>query len=815
MAYLLFTMKHKIFITLTLLYLLFSNNAIAQRYCIDTLGSISLYNEDFGSYVSGFSTPLLCSDSSTIYQYDKYLIKQNKNKALLWKKKINKLDGTKFLQSGNRIIVHFDYINPATEIRDYGIAKISSSGNILWSKKINYTNENLIQNFQKGKNDDLVSINRFVSSSATYSDGFTIAILDSNANNFRLHKSYQHILGANESFDASHINFTLDSNFIYVAFPTTITQSSPTRLTGYLVVVKIDYNTGAIVNKVKYGFNDIVTVTGGTIVQYNYIAKGVLTGLNMKIANDKIYINGGKNTGYTDCNRTFAIKLDTNLNIITNKIYRHNVNSELLEPNTTSIYGGVYDDNGNILFTSIQDSIYTKPPSTYYFFTDTALKIIIQRRQAISETGLSGFSDNRFIIPYLKNKGTGNIIYVPGPNGLDSLIHIVDIAKDIISNNCMGVDEINFITEAPTYSTLPSPNFIVTTPAPILLTNYNLTSTDVPMEVRKFCSQTSICDSLKIRGNTNFCITAPNATFSFYKNPQCLRKVSWLVDTAFIKIINKPNDSTITVQFLQPFHGYIKAEVDGCVVKDSLYVDVNTPMQGLNLGKDTMYCPGKKILLNVGVGFKTYKWQDNSTNPTYLATLPGTYFVIVTDSCNNIFRDTIIIKPMDVNFNLQYPNSICLYDTAIVSLPAKMFNYLWNPTGSAFIENSIIKFFPENTTLYTVTADRFVGCVLTDTINIKVLNCPIYFYVPSAFTPNNDNLNDVFKPIVSGKIELYQFSVFNRFGQIVFNSTKNNESWSGKFNGILQDIGTFTWTCYYKLKNQNPILKKGTVLLLK
>jgi gliding motility-associated-like protein len=334
-----------------------------------------------------------------------------------------------------------------------------------------------------------------------------------------------------------------------------------------------------------------------------------------------------------------------------------------------------------------------------------------------------------------------------------------------------------------------------------------------PTEVCKVISQ---CDTMKIKGSTNHCLFSPTATFTLYKNPQCLRKTKWIIDTTIIKIISQPNDTTINVKFMQPYHGYIRAAFEDCILKDSLFIDVNTPKQSLNLGKDTIFCPSKTIILNAGSGFKWYKWQDNSTNSNYTVMQAGKYFVTAIDSCNNIFTDTILVKPMDVSFNLTYPNSICLYDTAYINVNPKLKNYLWTPSNDAFKINNTIKFYPTSTTLYTIKADRFNGCTLSDTLLIKVLKCPIYFYVPNAFTPNNDNLNDKFKPLISGKMEHYQFTIYNRYGQQVFTSTNPSLGWDGRFgNNSYVEMGTYVWMCKYQFFNQAPVLKKGTFILLR
>jgi gliding motility-associated-like protein len=94
-------------------------------------------------------------------------------------------------------------------------------------------------------------------------------------------------------------------------------------------------------------------------------------------------------------------------------------------------------------------------------------------------------------------------------------------------------------------------------------------------------------------------------------------------------------------------------------------------------------------------------------------------------------------------------------------------------------------------------------------------DCLTGFYVPNAFTPNNDGLNDLFRPIIGGNIIRYQFSVYNRWGQIVFRTEKIQAGWNGSFLGKQQDGNVFIWTCTYQLDGGAVKNEKGTVVLVR
>lgn len=89
------------------------------------------------------------------------------------------------------------------------------------------------------------------------------------------------------------------------------------------------------------------------------------------------------------------------------------------------------------------------------------------------------------------------------------------------------------------------------------------------------------------------------------------------------------------------------------------------------------------------------------------------------------------------------------------------------------------------------------------------------FYVPNAFTPNNDGRNDVFKPMIFGNVVHYSFVIYNRFGQKVFESTDLTRGWDGNFHGTNSPGDIFVWSCVYQFAGENVENKKGSVTLVR
>ncbi len=114
--------------------------------------------------------------------------------------------------------------------------------------------------------------------------------------------------------------------------------------------------------------------------------------------------------------------------------------------------------------------------------------------------------------------------------------------------------------------------------------------------------------------------------------------------------------------------------------------------------------------------------------------------------------------------------------------------------------------------LYKNTA----GCdSLLEQVMVRDSFCVEYLFVPTAFTPNADNKNDIFKPLVSGTLLQYNFMIYNRWGKMIFFSKDPLRGWDGRLDGLQQDAGTYIWLCKYQLSGKPLQMKKGTVTLIR
>jgi gliding motility-associated-like protein len=543
------------------------------------------------------------------------------------------------------------------------------------------------------------------------------------------------------------------------------------------------------------------------------------------------------------------------------------------------------------------------------------------------------------------------------------------------------------------------------------------------------CTVVSNCDTLSLTTSETSVCSGTVITLTATKNSACGSLIPLSFDSSKVRLVARLTDSTYSFQMTTPGNIDISASLRGCTqLNDTVFVQVLPAINAVNLGKDSVICPGNNIKLNAGYGFASYVWQDGLTDSIYTVTQPGTYSVTAVNGCGVTFRDTIIVSAhAPIPFNIGMDRTKCNGDTLHLSAPAGFLNYTWSNnynisslTAQAVVVNPMID------TSYYVKAEKSPGCFAYDTVNIRVLRSPainlganrsfclgdsavldagpgfqsylwssgqitekvtvkasgiywvyattsdgcssrdtveilnpftlpvvkldknnalcfgqsktltagvfasynwntgattqainvtdigtysvivtdqngckgkdsstiqkinplpakflsadtaiceyeslllkplnpyntyawsngenkqsitvkkpgIYwlevtdinacigrdtivvspkkcmagFFAPTAFTPNGDNLNDSYAPLLFGNVVSYRFTIFNRWGEIVFQTSEARKGWDGTFKGRQEPSSVFSWICTYQFEGEKPKTEKGTAALIR
>lgn len=249
---------------------------------------------------------------------------------------------------------------------------------------------------------------------------------------------------------------------------------------------------------------------------------------------------------------------------------------------------------------------------------------------------------------------------------------------------------------------------------------------------------------------------------------------------------------------------------EGCKSYDSVKVLNVFPDALVTLDHDSSLCKGSNRILDAG-NFISYLWNNGSDSRTITINSTGVYAVSVTDNNGCKGTDTTVITnvlPSPVGF-LPPDTTICSYGTLDIK-PIKNFrNYLWSNN----LLTSAITISKPGTYWLQVTDDN--NCEGKDTVVVVSKDCLKGFYIPSAFTPNNDGVNDIFRPLLFGNVKKYQFTIYNRWSEKVFQTAEPGKGWDGIYSGRQQDTNIFLWICSYQLEGEDQKIEKGTVLLIR
>ena len=166
--------------------------------------------------------------------------------------------------------------------------------------------------------------------------------------------------------------------------------------------------------------------------------------------------------------------------------------------------------------------------------------------------------------------------------------------------------------------------------------------------------------------------------------------------------------------------------------------------------------------------------------------------------------------PKCAKVTLGADTTICPATSVTLHAGSHFINYQWQDGSTS---ESLLITTPGT---YWVQVTDSNQCISRDTIEIQTsTECPQAIYFPNAFTPNNDGLNDIFRSIVKGHVEFFQFTVFNRQGAILYESTDPGQGWDGKIKGLSARRDTYIWVCTYKFPGQEQRRERGTVTLIR
>ena len=257
-------------------------------------------------------------------------------------------------------------------------------------------------------------------------------------------------------------------------------------------------------------------------------------------------------------------------------------------------------------------------------------------------------------------------------------------------------------------------------------------------------------------------------------------------------------------------YSVVAEDNNGCVSYDTVNV-LLVPAPFIDLGPDTTICAGDFSLQ--ATGFTSVLWSDGSSGPVLAVLESGTYSVEVTNSVGCVAGDLIHIDVIDPQApDLGTDVETCNASEVILSAGVDLGTFSWS-TGE---------------TTSTITVDESGSYILThavcgntwtDSIRVTLSSLNQVTYVPNAFTPDGDELNNEFAVVFGDYSHVldYRLLIYDRWGELVFSTTDPFEKWDGTNNVGLVQTGVYIYVLSVETDCfDNPTWeKRGHVTVLK
>lgn len=272
----------------------------------------------------------------------------------------------------------------------------------------------------------------------------------------------------------------------------------------------------------------------------------------------------------------------------------------------------------------------------------------------------------------------------------------------------------------------------------------------------------------------------------------------------------------------------VSAYIGSCVANGNITVTA-VPYPVVDAGDDITICYGETGQLSGSHNGNSFSWSPANNlsniltlNPVTNTLITRNYILAAFDNrgCPKPSYDTCVVTVLPPIYPFAGNDTVAVINQPIQLQASSAASYVWQPAtnlNNTNIANPVAVFTqPTDGFTYKVIMANEAGCLDSAFVTIKVFKSNATIFVPSAFTPNGDGLNDYIFPTSAGIARLHYFTIFNRAGQKVFTTTQPNSSgWDGTVNGKLQDSGVFVWLASGEDYLGFKIEAKGTITLIR
>jgi len=342
------------------------------------------------------------------------------------------------------------------------------------------------------------------------------------------------------------------------------------------------------------------------------------------------------------------------------------------------------------------------------------------------------------------------------------------------------------------------------------LKKYNLILVLVSLLAGSFCASAQVIDT----------VIAPFSKARVYRViPTPGTKYFWTIDCG--KFISANGLDSIKVQWCDTpgIHTIkvLETTIFGCENDTEAKVMITGKLAVIIVGAKDI-CEGGTVVLNA-YGAETYLWNTGATGSQIIIqpTVTTNYSVIgYVGPLQDTAYTTVKVHPMpkaDFTYSPGNPDVNQVISFYFTGQGDKVKWYFDSSGVGDTTKDAQHSFDSAGTKYVTLEVTNAAGC--TDKITLKVyIQDKTYIFVPTAFTPNGDGLNDIFK-VVSDDIINLQMQIYNRWGERIFESDNQNDGWDGTFKGVPVEDGAYLYLIQAQTNDLRWHYLNGTVTLVR
>lgn len=241
--------------------------------------------------------------------------------------------------------------------------------------------------------------------------------------------------------------------------------------------------------------------------------------------------------------------------------------------------------------------------------------------------------------------------------------------------------------------------------------------------------------------------------------------------------------------------------------RDSITVEEDVPPM-IALPDSLSLCEGDSETITPTTNQDYWTWSDGSDAPSYVITGSEQVWVVTTNTCGQASDSTqVVVRPLPSFDFITADQELCIGDSIRLEARSSSGEVIW--PDSLNVERDWIK----HGGIFDVKVINTCG-ELEEQVEVRLRNCGCQVFVPNAFTPNGDNINDWVEVFADCPLENLQMQIYTRWGELIYDGKEAEAVWDGRFQGEVLNPGVYVYSVSFEIAGEPQIIG-GSVTLIR